>query len=184
VKVLFRCVSALFVFVWVWASVSAAKAQGAVYGEIGATNYGYTVNNGGLISSTDRFGGTFGGFYNFPIQSRLTAGIDGHVGFGLHSKTGVKGLASVRFGFVPHRNPLRPYVEIGGGAVSTHLPSETITSGALELGFGLDVRVSPKLDWRAVELESAAGGGNHSAGSASLSTGVVYHFGAARSRQT
>ena len=153
-----------------------AGAQAAVYGEVGITNYGLTTNGGDFTYGSDRLGGMLGGFYNFPIESRFTAGIDAHVGFGMHTNTGVKGAVAARFGFVPHRNPLRPYLEIGGGVVSAHLPPESVTTGALAIGFGLDVRVTPSLDWRAVELESAAGGVSRSAGSASLSTGVVYHF--------
>jgi hypothetical protein len=168
------------------------RAQGAVYGGVSLTNYCYTVNNGlGNQCGTDGAGGTFGGFYNFPIQSRLTAGLDAHLGFGTGSVKGVKGLASVRFGVVPHRNPLRPYLEIGGGFVSSHIPQltnivgpQTITSGALEIGVGLDVRITPRVDWRAIELESASGGGTRTAGSASLSTGIVYRFPSARARQS
>lgn len=173
---MYRCCFVVIAVLFLLFSGRAARAQAAVYGEIGVTNYGYSVHGGGLTVSSDRLGGTLGGFYNFPIQSRLTAGIDGHVGFGLHTNTGMKGFAAARFGFVPLRNPLRPYLEIGGGVVSAHLPSGSITTGALELGFGLDVRVTPRLDWRAIELESAAGGGTRNAGSASLSSGLVYHF--------
>lgn len=118
-------------------SPKVAGAQAAAYGEIGITSYGYTTHGGGLTYGSDRLGGMLGGFYNFPIQSRFTAGIDAHVGFGMHTNTGFKGGAAARFGFVPHRNPLRPYLEIGGGVVSAHLPSESITTGALDLGFGL-----------------------------------------------
>ena len=164
----------------------AASAQTSVYGEVSATNYGYTVNGGGLATSTDEVGGTVGGFYNFPIQSRLTAGLDAHFGFGTRTPGGFKGLVSARFGVVPTKFPLRPYLEIGGGFVSTRLPRltnlvgpETISSGALELGAGLDFRVTRAVDWRLIEIEGAAGGGTKAAGSASLSTGLVYRFASA-----
>ena len=147
------------------------------------TDYGYTVNGGRLHSSNDGIGGTLGGFYNFPIASRLTAGVDAHVGFGASTPGGVKGFVSARFGVVPVRRPLRPYVEIGGGFVSTHVPRltnivgpQTITTGALELGAGVDFRLTRSVDWRLIEVESGAGGGTRDAGSASVSTGVVYHF--------
>jgi hypothetical protein len=179
------CLPALFVPQFLF-------AQGAAYGGVSLTNYCYTVNNGlGNQCGTDGAGGTFGGFYNFPIQSRLTAGLDAHVGFGTGSVKGVKGLASVRFGIMPHHNPLRPYVEIGGGFVSSHIPQltnivgpQTITSGALEIGAGLDVRVTSNVDWRAFEIEGASGGGTRTAGSASVSTGIVYRFPSARARRS
>lgn len=163
----------------------AVHAQTAMYGAVSVTDYGYTVNGSGHFSvGSGGIGGAFGGFYDFPIQSRLHAGLDAHVAFGGGSVTGVKGFVSGRFSFVPNHNPLRPYLQIGGGFISAHVPRltnivgpQTITSGALDLAAGLDCRLTRSLDWRALELESGAGGGTKASGSASISTGVVYHFG-------
>jgi hypothetical protein len=60
-----------------------------------------------------------GGFYNFPIQSRLTAGIDGRMSYGLGTRGGVSVTGALRVGFVPKVNPLRPYFQLGGGVVSS-----------------------------------------------------------------
>ncbi len=175
--------SGAFALVVALVCVRAAAAQTSVYGELSVTNYGYTVNGGNLAYSSDHVGGTFGGFYNFPIQSRLTAGLDAHVGFGASSSGGVKGFVSARFGVVPVKFPLRPYLEVGGGFVSAHVPRltnivgpQTITSGALELGLGVDLRLTRTVDWRLIEFEGGGGGGTKAAGSGSVSTGVVYHF--------
>lgn len=163
-----------------------AKAATSVYGAVAATNYGYAYNNSqNLIYSPDHFGVGLGAFYRFPIQSRLSAGIDARFYDTPSSFGGNKGFVSARFGFVPHRNPLRPYLQIGGGYIHTRIPGfaapfspKAITVPALDFAFGLDVRLNSSFDWRPVELEGGAGvKGPNTAGSASLSTGLVYHFG-------
>ena len=132
-----------------------------------------------------------GGTYNFPIQSRLTAGIDLRGAFSPSDHGGGMGAASLRFGFVPHRIPFKPYFQIGGGFVTTTTPSyvlsgipssvtvqkQSLTTGALAIALGLDLRISHSFDWRVLELQSAAGrSGTTRTGMASISTGVVYHF--------
>lgn len=165
-------------------AVCSATAQLSVYGTVATTNYGYAYNNDSLTFTGEHVGFGFGAFYNFPIQSRLTAGIDARFSDTPNARGGNNGFVSARFGFVPHHNPLRPYVQIGGGYVHTKVPGYSIfigpqplTTGALGLAFGLDVRINPSLDWRAIELAAGAGSKNStSAGAGALSTGIVYHF--------
>ena len=132
---------------------------------------------------SDTLGFLGGGFYNFPIQSRLTAGIDGRVSFGLGTRGGVSATSALRIGFVPHQNPLRPYFQIGGGVVSSAghdpLQAQRKTSGAFHLALGVDIRLTRSIDLRAFELGVAAGSGSNSnpgVGTAYIDGGVVYHF--------
>lgn len=173
-------VPALFLFLHL-----SARAETAVYGTVGVTNYGYAYDgNQNLIYSPDHFGVGVGAFYRFPIQSRFSAGLDARFSDTPSSFGGNNGFVSARFGFVPTLNPLRPYLQIGMGYVHTNIPGfatpfspKSVTAAALGLAFGLDVRVSPTFDWRAIELGGGAGvNSSNSAGSASLSTGLVYHF--------
>jgi hypothetical protein len=161
-----------------------AHAQASVYGTAAITDFCLTSNSYTSCES-NTLGFLGGGFYNFPIQSRLTAGIDGRVSYGVGTRGGVSATAALRIGFVPHQNPLRPYFELGGGVVSvnghgyTTLQPTRKTGGALQLAFGLDIRLTDTIDLRAIELGSAAGGGSSSspgAGTGYLDAGMVYHF--------
>ena len=180
-----RCSFMLFAAIVLLIAIRPASAQVSAYGTIAVTNYAYSFNGDALNEGKDRVGIGAGGFYNFPIQSRLTAGIDVRGSVTPGPTGGEKVFVSGRIGFVPKRNPLRPYVQIGGGVISANVPgysnivhSQTATHGALDLALGLDVRLSRGFDWRAMEVESGAGvGSNSSSGSASISTGVLYRFG-------
>ena len=181
----YRCSFILFSAILLLVAIRPVSAQVSAYGTIGVTNYGYSFNGDSLTFSKDRVGFGAGGFYNFPIQSRLTAGIDVRGSVTPGTTGGEKVFVSGRVGFVPKRNPLRPYVQIGGGVISANVPgysnivhSQTVTHGALDLALGLDVRLNHGFDWRALEVESGAGVGSmSSSGSASISTGVLYRFG-------
>lgn len=160
----------------------AAHAQTSVYGAVAGTNFCLNSNSNTQCKS-DTLGFIFGGFYNFPIQSRLTAGIDGRFSYGLGARGGTSATAAFRIGFVPHRNPLRPYFQLGGGVVSSAggdpLQAQRKTNGALQLAVGLDVRLTDSIDWRALEIGGAAGSGSSSdpsAGTSYIDTGIVYHF--------
>ena len=170
----------------------ALHGQISVYGNVGLTAY-ETVQNS-TISHLSTAGGLMaGGFYNFPIESRLTAGVDVRTVAGFGSNGGDFTGAAFRIGFVPHQVPLRPFLQIGGGVVTTVLKNDTIytgttfrnvanerlTNGAAELAFGLDVRITDQFDWRAFDYGAAVGGGstsNKGAATAWLQTGVVYHL--------
>jgi hypothetical protein len=156
-------------------------AQASIYGTVAVTNFCLDSSSYTNCKS-DTLGFLGGGFYNFPIQSRLTAGIDGRVSYGLGTRGGTSATAAFRIGFVPHHNPLRPYFELGGGVVSSAgndpLQAQRKTSGAVQLALGLDVRLTHSIDLRALEIGAAAGTGSSSnpgAGTAYVSTGVVYH---------
>lgn len=179
--------SLLFLFV----PAKSIEAQASVYGTIALTDFGFT-NYGSTTFKSDTVGFVAGMFYNFPIESRFTAGIDGRVSQGFGTSGGTSVTAAFRAGFVPKRVVLRPYFQLGGGVVtSTGYPTGVMvllpgtlqstrhTSGALQLAFGLDVRLTNSIDLRAVELGAAAGGGSGSStgvGTAYLNAGIVYHF--------
>jgi hypothetical protein len=157
-------------------------AQTSVYGAVAGTNFCMNSTSGANCKS-DTLGFLGGGFYNFPIQSRLTAGIDGRMSYGMGTRGGVSATTALRIGFVPTRNPLRPYFQLGGGVVSSAgrdpLQSTRRTSGALQLALGLDIRVTNAIDLRALEIGGAAGTGSRSspaAGTSYIDAGVVYHF--------
>jgi hypothetical protein len=162
-------------------------AQTSVYGTVAATNF--CLNSSSYTNcKSATLGFLGGGFYNFPIQSRLTAGIDGRMSYGLGTRGGISVTSALRIGFVPTRNPLRPYFQLGGGVVSStgsdpHQATRK-TSGALQFAFGLDIRLTNSIDLRALEIGGVAGAGSSSNPSASTSysnTGVVYHFPRSRS---
>jgi hypothetical protein len=159
-----------------------AEAQVSAYGVVALSSYGFSYQGSSfrLNNDTASFGG--GAFYNFPIHSRLTAGIDGRVLYGPASDGGTTADVAVRIGFVPTHIRLRPYFEIGGGVVSAvsnpGFAPQRITNGAAEFLGGLDIRLTDSVDLRAVEYGAAAGASNNgtTSGVAFLDTGLVYHF--------
>ena len=159
-----------------------------MYGTIALTDNGYAYNGNSLIFH-DHPGFGFGGFYAFPTASRFAFGVDARGSFSPGTTGGAKGFVSARAAFVPRQNPLRPYFQIGVGEIHARVPAFSYTVGAttinkfgLDLALGLDLRLTSSFDYRIVELESGAGFDTRAseAGSASLSTGVVYHFPSAR----
>ncbi len=170
-----------------------AHAQTSVYGSAALTDFVFFRANHNAAKS-DTAGLIGGVFYNFPIDSRLTAGIDARATYGIGPRGGTSVLAALRIGFVPHRVILRPYFQIGGGVVSSTVNDNQITgpvtaglttqntrftSGALQLTAGLDIRLTDSLDLRAFELGAAAPGSSSSSttvGTAFLDAGLVYHL--------
>ncbi len=185
-----RCLAVSLTLSLPYTALHTAKAQSSIYGTVTVSNYGYAFRGESTTYDSDRFGLGAGGFYNFPIRSRFTAGIDLRGSFTPNADGGSKGFVSARFGFVPHHNPLKPYFQIGGGFIHAKVPAFTetvqaqaVTAAALDLALGLDIRLTPSFDLRLPELESGAGGnGSMTAGSASLSGGIVYHFHPVRQR--
>jgi len=92
-----------------------AHAQTSVYGAVALTNFGFD-NNGNFAAKSDTGGFVAGGFYNFPIESRLTAGLDARVSDGFGARGGTTGALTFRIGFVPTRVRLRPYFQLGGAS--------------------------------------------------------------------
>lgn len=163
-----------------------ANAQLSAYGTLSVSDYGYSFNGNGLTISPDRVGFQFGALYDFRVSSRVNLGIDGRGNVTPGTRGGAKGFASARVAFIPHQNPFRPYFQAGVGEIHARVPQSSFTVGAqsinkfgVDLALGLDVRLNHSLDYRILELESGAGfdnGHGTNAGSASVSTGIVYHF--------
>jgi hypothetical protein len=160
---------------------AAAEAQVSAYCMVGLSGYGFSYQgNTNFKDDTASFGG--GVFYNFPIHSRMTAGIDGRVLYGPASYGGTTADVALRVGFVPTRVRLRPYFEIGGGVVSSvsdpGFAPQRITNGAAEFLGGLDIRLTDRVDLRAVEWGAVAGASNNgpTSGVGFLDAGFVYHF--------
>lgn len=154
---------------------TASAQDAAFYGTADITTYGYNTGYANDISfRTTRGGGILGGFYNFPIASRLAAGIDTRFGYSPTATGGTFGAAALRIAFVPHKVRLSPYFQFGGGyihvsgstgtTVFNGLSSVTTSSqgrngGGAELAFGLDVRLT-----------------DHFTGTAYLGSGLVYRI--------
>jgi hypothetical protein len=160
----------------------AAEAQVSAYGMVAYSSYGFSYHNDGYHFDNDTASIGGGAFYNFPIHSRLTAGIDGRVLYGPASRGGFTADAALRIGFVPAKVRLRPYFEIGGGVVSAvsnpGFEPQRFTNGALEFLGGLDIRITDSVDWRTLEYGGAVGSSSNgtAAGVAFLDSGIVYHF--------
>jgi hypothetical protein len=162
-----------------------AQAQVSAYGMAALSSYGFSYQNHSYSFPVDAASLVGGAYYNFPIRSRLTAGIDGRVLYGPGSYGGTTATGALRIGFVPTRVRLRPYLELGGGMVSARLKTgestestEYVTNGAAELIFGLDVRLTDSIDLRAIDYGAAVGPTNNGTTSAVvfLGAGFVYHF--------
>ena len=161
---------------------SAAEAQVSAYGIVALSSYGFSNQGSSFSFNSDTASLGGGAFYNFPIHSRLTAGIDGRILYGPASYGGTTADVALRIGFVPTRIRLRPYFEIGGGVVSAvsnpGFAPQRVTNGAAEFLGGLDIRLTDSVDLRAIEYGAAAGPSNNgtASGVAFLDAGFVYHF--------
>ena len=185
-----RLLSPILAFVSLFSLTATAGAELSVYGTAMLSNFGFSNGSSSSLSFKGDTGGFGGGaFYNFPIQSRLSAGIDTRASYSPGSKGGTSAAAALRVAFIPHQVRLRPYIQIGGGVVSsetynitpgsgTAITRNRVTSGALEIVGGLDIRLTEVLDLRAVEYGAAAGASSSgaSAGFGFLGAGLVYHL--------
>ena len=163
---------------------SSAFGQASAYGTVSLTDYGYEFNGTGIVFS-DHPGFGFGALYEVPTSSRAVFGVDARGSFSPGATGGAKAFVSGRVAFHPRSNSLRPYFQIGLGEIHARVPRlsfaidpQTVNRFGLDLAVGLDVRLNPSFDYRVVELESGAGFSSaiKEDGSASLSTGLVYHF--------
>ncbi len=169
-----------------------ASAQTSVYGTVGLNTFGFTGSN---FSSSGSFKGdtagiTGGAFYTFHNSSRLKAGIDGRVLYGVGYNGGSAYTAALRVSFVPNKNRLRPYFQLGGGVATTQLreplcngftcstSTTRYTNGVAQLAFGLDIRATSHVDIRALDYGADAGGAGSEPHAAAgfLDAGMVYHF--------
>jgi hypothetical protein len=186
-----RYFSPFFALIFMFLLTLTTRAQVSVYGSVALNNYVLSNNNNSAAKSDT--GGIIGGaFYNLPIHSRLTAGIDARGTYGFGDRGGTSAAVAFRIGFVPERVILRPYFQIGGGFVSSTFTNRQITgpaiqglttqptrftSGAGGFAVGLDLRLNKSFDLRALELGALAPfSSNGTVGSAWLNAGVVYHF--------
>ena len=139
---------------------SAAEAQVSVYGMAGLSRYGFSYQGDSYSFKDDTasFGG--GAFYNFPIHSRLTAGIDGRVLYGPASYGAPRRTSPSASALFPRVFACGRISRFGGGVVSSVIdPGVTpqrITNGAAEFLGGLDIRLTDSVDLRAVEYGAAA----------------------------
>ena len=187
---LFRCFTSLLALLLLLVPKQNAIAQTSIYGSVSGVNY-VLQNNNSSSAKSDTAGFVGGVFYNFPIQSRVTAGVDVRGSYGVGSRGGALAAGALRIGFVPERVVLRPYFLLGGGVVTSTFKINDITgpaaeglttqptrftSGGVEFAGGLDVRLSDSFDLRAVELGAVAGASNQGVGSAFLDAGIVYHL--------
>ncbi len=96
---------------------------------------------------------------------------------------------SLRFAFVPRKNPLSPYLQLGGGYIHVPLPGgeyvvsnangnilqivrqSSVTGGAADLVFGLNVRAGTRWTVRAIEFGGY--GGAHVVLS-TVGAGIIY----------
>jgi hypothetical protein len=163
-------------------SQPAAEAQLSAYGTVAWSSYGFNYQGGSYHFDNETASIGAGAFYNFPIHSRLTAGIDGRVLYGPASYGGVSVDGALRIGFVPTKVRLRPYFEIGGGVVTAvanpGFDPTRITNGALLILGGLDIRITDKIDFRAIDYGGAVGTSSSgpASGVAFFDSGFVYHF--------
>jgi hypothetical protein len=176
----FGCIPC-FAFLLLLLPTQTISAQTSVYGAVAATDF--CLSRPSTSCASDTFGLLGGGYYNFPIQSRLTAGIDGRVSYGIGTRGGASVTSALRIGFVPRQNRLRPYFQIGGGVVSEHGNFDLLlrrkTNGAFHLAFGLDIRLTDAIDLRALEIGAASGAGtslNPAAGTSYVDAGLVFHL--------
>lgn len=169
---------------------AAASAQTSVYASAELTNYGYTSpvdGNFTYVPGTGHYsvyrdgGGISGGAVHlFSSDSRFKVGVDFRGMYGPGSRGGAGGFSSVRLALIPHRNPLLPYVQVGGGFLTTMYASAEsnptggrgrVTSGAAGFALGLDIRTTSRFTIKAIELDGFAGS---NVGHASIGVGVSY----------
>jgi len=190
-SVTLRCIVKLSLLsVVLVASANTAFAQVSVYLSPALTAFA-TGTGSNLTFKNETAGFIAGGFYNFPIQSRVTVGLDLRTVLSPGTMGGDFTGAALRIAFVPQRVILRPYLQIGGGVVTTTVknyvlytgntftivPSQRFTNGAAEFDFGLDIRLTEHFDLRAIDYGAAAGGSSTTnVGMGFLGAGVVYHL--------
>jgi hypothetical protein len=171
---------------------TATRAQVSVYGTGSSTAFGFSgqsyVNGTQLKPRTSGF--ITGAFYTLPSFSPFKASLDARYTFAPGYNGGKAYTAAIRMSFVPNHFLLRPYAEFGGGIASTQLhqnicngsacgqTTTQLSSGVVQFGGGLDIRVNRLFDIRAFDFQYDTGGRagvTHSA-MQSISSGVVFHL--------
>jgi hypothetical protein len=168
------------------------SAQISFYGTASNNAFGFAGDNypNGPSFKPRTPGFTAGAFYMLPSMGRFRTGFDGRVTSSPGYNGGKAYTVGIRASFVPYRFPLRPYVQFGGGAVSTQMheticngfgcnqKTSQITGGAVQLAAGLDIHINRLFDIRAFDYERDSGGsaGLTSAALRSFSAGILYHL--------
>ena len=188
----FRVLSVAFVILSFFTVLGTASAQTSIYATGASTAFGFSGDsypNGPSLKP--RSGGfMLGAHYMFPGFNRLKVGVDARYNSSAGYNGGRAYTGGVRFAWVPHHFPVRPYAGFGGGAASTQLrqnicngstcnqTTSRITSGVVRLDAGLDVHLNRLFDIRAFDYEFDSGGsaGLTSAAMRSFSAGIVFHL--------
>jgi hypothetical protein len=161
-------------------------AQVAAYFTYSPTDFLLTgnasISAGGIAN-----GGTLGVSFEHLHEGRFVTAVDLKNTFA--SKTHARGDAAAvdyRIAFVPHRVPLKPFIELGLGVVTVHdpnavpyRPTPSITDAVLDLALGLDIRLNHSFDLRIADQGDAPFRSNASSGSVGasiLDLGVVCNF--------
>ena len=170
-------------------SSSTAKAQASIYGTVSESAFAYSDYDGD--ANFNGYNPGFGGGLTYVFVHRaVNVGVDVRDTYTPNKNGGNTAAASIRLGFVPPPYPCHPYFQIGPGIISAKSydgsnTSKTYNSGAVALAWGLDVRVAPNLDIRAIEISIMVGGNNSNASAeGSFSAGVVYHFHSAKTQKS
>lgn len=170
----------------------ATRAQTSIYGTGSSTEFGFSgqsyANGTQLKPRTTGF--ITGAFYTLPSLSPFKASLDARSTFAPGYNGGKAYTAAIRLSFVPSHFLLRPYAEFGGGIASTQLHqnicagstcnqiTSQISSGVVQFGGGLDIRLNRLFDLRAFDYQYDTGGRagvTHSA-MQSVSSGLVFHL--------
>ena len=169
----------------------ATHAQTSVYGTGSSTAFGFSgqdyTNGTQLKPRTNGF--ITGAFYTLPGFTRFKAGLDSRYTFAPGYNGGKAYTAAIRMSFVPNQFRLRPYADFGGGVASTQLhqnicaltcrtTTTQLTSGVVQFGGGLDLRVNRLFDIRGFDFQYDTGGraGMTHVAMHSFSSGLVFHL--------
>jgi opacity protein-like surface antigen len=188
----FRNLSVALVLLAVFTVSLASHAQTSVYGSAVSTSFGFSGQS--YVSGTQlkprTTGFITGAFYTLPSLTRFKTSLDARYTFAPGYNGGKASTAAIRLSFVPNDFLLRPYGEFGGGIASTQLhqnictgttcrqTTSQLTSGVVQFGGGLDIRLNRLFDIRALDYQYDTGGRagvTHSA-MHSFSSGLVFHL--------
>ncbi len=187
----FRSLLIVFAVAALFAFSPGTHAQTSIYGTGSSTAFGFSgqsyANGTQLKPRTNGF--ITGAFYTLPSLSPFKASLDTRYTFAPGYNGGKAYTAAIRMSFVPPHFRLHPYAEFGGGLASTQLhqnicngtcrqTTSQLTSGVVQFGGGLDIRVNRLFDIRAFDFQYDTGGRagmTHSA-MQSFSSGLVFHL--------
>lgn len=188
----FRNLSLALIVCALFSFSPATPAQVAIYGTGSSTAFGFagqTYANGTQLKPRSN-GFITGAFYTLPAFTRLKAGLDTRYTFAPGYNGGKAYTSAIRMSFVPNHFRLQPYGDFGGGVASTQLhqnicngatcraTTTQLTSGVVQFGGGLDLRINRLFDIRAFDYQYDTGGraGMTHAAMHSISSGIVFRL--------